>query len=57
MAILRHADLPRDILYNKVYEVYYVRVRVYHVPVIPMPRRAVRQQNIGRFLKGILSHC
>lgn len=31
--------------------------RVYYVPVIPMPRHAVRQQNIGRFLKGVLSHC
>lgn len=26
MTILRHADRPCDMIYNKVYEVYYVRV-------------------------------
>lgn len=31
--------------------------RVYYVYDIPMPRHAVRRQNIGRFLKGILSCC
>lgn len=31
--------------------------RVYYVYNIPMPRHAVRRQNIGRILKGILSHC
>lgn len=29
--------------------------RVYYVYDIPMPRHAVRRQNIGRILKGILS--
>lgn len=31
--------------------------RVYYVPVIPMPRHAVRRQYIGHFLKDVLSHC
>lgn len=31
--------------------------RVYYVYDIPMPRHAVRRQNIGLFLKGILSRC